>query len=62
LSLTVKTDDVTKGRQDVDPHGAVTGGSEANGLIKNIGDTISKVIVFTDKFESLFKFEPLIVS
>ena len=35
LSLTVKTDDVTKGRKDLDPHGRlrpVTGGSGANGL------------------------------
>ena len=35
MSLTVKTDDVTKGRKDLDPHGrlrAVTGGSGANGL------------------------------
>ena len=33
--MTVKTDDVTKGRKDLDPHGsarAVTGGSGANGL------------------------------
>ena len=34
LSLTVKTDDVTKGRKDVDLHGRVTGGSGANGLKK----------------------------
>ena len=37
MSLTVKTDDVTKGRKDLDPHGrlrAVTGGSGANGLKK----------------------------
>ena len=33
MSLTVKTDDVTKGRKDVDPR-AVTGGSGANGLKK----------------------------
>ena len=33
-----------------------------NSIIKNIRDTISEVIVFTDKFESLFKFEPFIVS
>ena len=33
-----------------------------NSIIKNIGDTISEFIVFTDKFESLFKFKPFIVS
>ena len=33
MSLTVKTDDVTKGRKDADPHWAVTGGSGVNGLL-----------------------------
>ena len=33
LSVTIKTDDVTSGRKDVDPHArTVTGGSGANGL------------------------------
>ena len=35
MALTVKSNDVTRGRKDVDPHGrlrAVTGGSGANGL------------------------------
>ena len=45
--MTVKTDDVTKGRKDPDPHGrlrAVTGGSGANGLTKNV--SVLTTIIF----------------
>ena len=32
LFLTIKTDDVTSGRREVDPHGRLRGSSGANGL------------------------------
>ena len=44
MSLTVKTDDVTKGRKDVDPHGRLRAVSGGNGLIPKAHDFVTAKI------------------